>query len=309
MARELYEFGDFRLDPAHRTLEGPGGVAVALTTKPFDALVHLVEHAGEAVSRKVLTKVLWPDTIVEDNNLTQAISALRGALGNGYITTLPGRGYQFIADVRTVGREPGAAAPQGEASGQAAGESPADAGALAAFTGRRWRRAAAAVAVIAISALVIGLSGRTGVEPRAAASQIPTKSVAVLPLENLSPDTDNAFYAAGLHEEIVNRLSKLKNLNVISRASVLRFADTPPPLPEIAKQLNVETLMRGSVRFEGGRILVAMNLIDARSEQTLWSDTYDSNFSNVFGVQSDIATNVANAMSVKFSLQERADVL
>ncbi len=140
-------------------------------------------------------------------------------------------------------------------------------------------------------------------------AQVTPNSIAVLPFENLSPDADNAFYAAGLHEEIVNRLSKLKNLNVISRASVLRYADNPPPLPEIAKQLNVETLMRGSVRFEGGRIRVAMNLIDARSEQNLWSQTYDSNFSNVFGVQSDIATNVANAMSVKYSLAERADVL
>lgn len=90
---------------------------------------------------------------------------------------------------------------------------------------------------------------------------------------------------------------------------MLRYADSKPPLPEIGAQLNVETLMHGSVRFEGGRIRVAMNLIDARSERNLWSETYDSNFSNVFGVQSDIATNVANAMSVAFSLEERADVL
>ena len=94
MSRELYEFGNFRLDPSHRTLEGSGGIAVALTAKPFDALVYLVEHAGVAVSRKALTNALWPDTVVEDNNLTQAISALRGVLGNGYIATLPGRGYQ-----------------------------------------------------------------------------------------------------------------------------------------------------------------------------------------------------------------------
>jgi len=306
VSRELYEFGDFRLDPAHRTLEGPDGVAVALTAKPFDALIHLVEHAGQAVSRAELTKALWPNTVVEDNNLTQAISALRGALGNGYIATLPGRGYQFVADVRTIGRESGTASPS---NSHTSGPSVADEGAIAGSVGARWLRVAAAVVVIAVAVLLVGFFKRTGVESPAAASQIPTKSIAVLPFENLSPDADNAFYAAGLHEEIVNRLSKLKNLNVISRASALRFAENPPPLPEIAKQLNVETLMQGSVRFEGGRIRVAMNLIDARSEQNLWSETYDSNFSNVFGVQSDIATNVANAMSVKFSLEERADVL
>jgi DNA-binding winged helix-turn-helix (wHTH) protein len=162
VSRELYEFGDFRLDPAHRTLEGQGGAAIALTTKPFDALVHLVEHPGEAVSRKALTKVLWPDTIVEDNNLTQAISALRGVLGNGYIATLPGRGYQFIADVRRVGKESGASPRQVEASGPVAADSPADAGALAGFVGRRWWRAAAAVVVVALAVLVIGFFWRAG---------------------------------------------------------------------------------------------------------------------------------------------------
>lgn len=102
MVRQIYEFADFRLDPGHRRLECVAGDAVALTAKPFDALLHLVEHAGEPVSRKALTLALWPDRVVEDNNLTQAISTLRGALGKEHIATLPGRGYQFISDVRVV---------------------------------------------------------------------------------------------------------------------------------------------------------------------------------------------------------------
>lgn len=202
MSQGLYEFGDFRLDPARRTLEGPGGVAVALTTKPFDALVHLVEHAGEGVSRKTLTKVLWPDTIVEDNNLTQEICAVRAALGNGYIATLPGRGYQFIAEVRSVGREPGTAHTRGEAGGYAPAGSPTDAGPPVSPMGGRLQRAAAAVVVMSLAVLAVGVFMRTGGESPAAASQVPTKSIAVLPFESLSPDADNAFYAAGLHEEI-----------------------------------------------------------------------------------------------------------
>ena len=106
MPRDIYEFGKFRLDPAHRRLERAGGEPVTLTAKPFNVLLHLVEHAGEPVSRKALIEAVWPDTVVEDNNLTQAISALRGALGKDYIATLPGRGYQFVGDVRTLGSIP-----------------------------------------------------------------------------------------------------------------------------------------------------------------------------------------------------------
>jgi DNA-binding winged helix-turn-helix (wHTH) protein/Tol biopolymer transport system component len=110
--REIREFGVFRLDPGRRRLERTGGETVELGTKPFDALVFLVEHAGEPVSRKALIDALWPDTVVEENNLTQAVSALRRVLGEGYIVTLSGRGYQFVGEVRSAGRNSrGADAP------------------------------------------------------------------------------------------------------------------------------------------------------------------------------------------------------
>jgi TolB-like protein/DNA-binding winged helix-turn-helix (wHTH) protein len=301
---EIYEFGDFRLDTRQRRLERTGGDAVAMTAKPFDALVHLLEHSGEPVSRKALIKALWPDTVVEDNNLTQAIHTLRSALGKGYIITLPGRGYQFVGDVRTIARDPGA-------GGEASAFSPAQSGpavvGTAAEHAKRWPWAAAAFAVAGLVALG-GFLLLDAEAPVDRGSVLPN-SIAVLPLENLSPDPDNAYYAAGLHEEILNQLAKLKGLNVISRTSVLRYAENRPAIPDIAKELNVQTVMEGSVRFAGGRIGVTMRLVDAPSDQQIWAETYDSNFSNVFGMQSDIATNVANAMSVEFSLEERQDLL
>jgi DNA-binding winged helix-turn-helix (wHTH) protein len=103
--REIQQFGAFRLDRRRRRLERTGGETVELGTKPFDALVFLVEHAGEPVSRKALIDALWPDTVVEENNLTQVVSALRRVLGEGYIVTLSGRGYQFVGDVRSAGRD------------------------------------------------------------------------------------------------------------------------------------------------------------------------------------------------------------
>ena len=114
--REIQEFGAFRLDPGGRRLERTGGETVALGTKPFDALVFLVEHAGEPVSRKALIDALWPDTVVEENNLTQAVSTLRRVLGEGYIVTLSGRGYQFVAQVRPAGHDSRGADAPGESA-------------------------------------------------------------------------------------------------------------------------------------------------------------------------------------------------
>jgi DNA-binding winged helix-turn-helix (wHTH) protein len=122
--REIRQFGLYRLDVAGRQLERSDGTDVALGAKAFDALVFLVEHAGEPVSRKTLMDAVWPDTVVEENNLTQAISALRRALGDGYIATLPGRGYQFVAEVRSASN--GAAAePQGPAAREPVAGAPA----------------------------------------------------------------------------------------------------------------------------------------------------------------------------------------
>jgi TolB-like protein/Flp pilus assembly protein TadD len=249
--------------------------------------------------------------VVEDNNLTQAISTLRGVLGKDYIATLSGHGYQFVGDVRVTGHP----ADAGDATaGDAAARSPALTTAppqpltSAASARRGWVGAAAAVAVVALLSLAVRFSGGDTDAP-ADRSTVIANSIAVLPLENLSPDSDNAYYAAGLHEEILNQLSKLKSLNVISRTSVLRYAQNRPSIPDIARELNVEAVMEGSVRFADGRIRVAIQLIDAVSDQHLWSEIYDGELSDVFGVQADIATNVASAMSLEFSLEERQDLL
>ncbi|HET7924154.1 MAG TPA: winged helix-turn-helix domain-containing protein, partial [Rhodanobacteraceae bacterium] len=158
--RKVYEFGEVQLDPAQRRLEKKGEV-VALHAKAFDALVYLVEHAGEAVSRRTLTEALWPKRVVEENNLTQAISALRRALGDDCIVTLAGRGYQFVADVRTVDVNPsGEAAPTTEPSSDSRAS---DDGRLAregqlvhASAWRLWRRALATAAAVAVGAVLAG---------------------------------------------------------------------------------------------------------------------------------------------------------
>jgi TolB-like protein len=100
----------------------------------------------------------------------------------------------------------------------------------------------------------------------------------VLPLDNLSPDPANAYFAAGMHEAILNQLAKLKNLNVISRTSVLQYGESKPPIPEIAQELNVEAVMEGSVRFDANRVLVTAQLIDGATDRHLWSEQYERPF-------------------------------
>ena len=133
-------------------------------------------------------------------------------------------------------------------------------------------------------------------------------SVAVLPFENLSLDPEDAFFAAGIHEEVLNQLVKLSELNVIARTSMMQYADGEKSIPQVAEELNVETVMEGSVRYADGRVLVTAQLIDPATNAHLWSESYNREFADVFAIQSDIAMNIANALEAEFSLEEQASI-
>ena len=148
----------------------------------------------------------------------------------------------------------------------------------------------------AVPAFAISEEEQLGVMPN---------SVAVLPFDNLSPNPDDAYFAAGLHDELLNQLSKLRNLSVISRTSVLRYAVSDLSIPEIASELRVETVMEGSVRYANDRVRITAQLIDAETDEHLWSETYDREFSDIFAIESDIAMNIANALEAEFSLEEQ----
>ena len=121
----------------------------------------------------------------------------------------------------------------------------------------------------------------------------------------MSPNPDDAYFAAGIHEEILNYLAKLKALNVIARTSMLHYADSDKTIAEIARELNVETVMEGSIRYAGNRVRVTTQLIDADTGAHLWSEAYERDFDDIFAIQADIAMNVANAMNATFSKEEQ----
>ncbi len=167
------------------------------------------------------------------------------------------------------------------------------------------------IAIIALLALALGfvlLDNYVLSNRQAESGQFLRTSIAVLPFTNLSPDENDAYFAAGLHEEVLNQLAKLQDLSVVSRTSVLRYPDSGLSIPEIARELNVGTVMEGSVRYADDQVAITLQLIDALKDVHFWSETYAREFADIFAIQSDIAMDVANVLEAELSLEERADI-
>lgn len=322
----VYEFNGFRLDPRRR-LVMRGDEDVVLTGKVFDALLYFVMHAGAPVSRDELMKALWPNTITEDNSLTQVVSTLRRALGDEQdgrrlIVTVPRRGYQFVGDVREVaGSDAGAVGITGVE------EIPTEAGPAARPGVLSSHRAGARLVgyVLAGLALVAAagflLDRHEGYVPGHPAPAglrageagpvevaVLRNSVAVLPFRNLSRNPDDAYFAAGLHEEIISQLAKIRALTVIARTSVMGYADTKRPIREIGRELRVGAVLEGSASRAGDRIRVSVQLVDASTNALFWGETYDRDVRDVFSIQADIARRVAAALETELSAAERESI-
>jgi TolB-like protein/DNA-binding winged helix-turn-helix (wHTH) protein/Tfp pilus assembly protein PilF len=296
-----YVFEGFRLDTRRRTLLGVDGRPVPLAPKTLDTLCHLVARAGELVGKRELLEAIWPHVIVEENNLTQAISQLRRALGerpeeHRFIVTEPGRGYRFVANVTVEAGSAPEALPNAAANGPAPPVLPDR-------PASHQPRLGLAVAAV----VTAGIAAAAWYVEQDRSDALPN-SVAVLPFENLSPDPANAFFASGLHGEIVSQLAKISALNVIGQASVRRVTDTARPVREIATELNVETVLYVTVEYANGRVRVRPQLVSGATGRTLWAESYDRGFEDIFAIESEVAAEVANALKAEFSVAEQAAV-
>ena len=137
-----------------------------------------------------------------------------------------------------------------------------------------------------------------------AAPGVPKKSIAVLPFENLSEDKANEYFADGIQEEILTRLSRIADLKVISRTSTQRYKNTTEPMAEIAKQLSVANILEGSVRKAGDKLRITAQLINVADGFHLWSETYDRDMKDIFAVESDVAQRVVEALQVQLGINE-----
>ncbi|MEE8307044.1 MAG: tetratricopeptide repeat protein, partial [Gammaproteobacteria bacterium] len=139
-------------------------------------------------------------------------------------------------------------------------------------------------------------------------SDVLPNSIAVLPFEDLSNDPENAYFAPGIHDTLLNELSKINDMNVISRTSVLRYADGQTPIPQIAAELNVETVMEGTVQYADGQVRITAQLIDPETGAHLWSENYDRDFSGIFVIQTEIASNIAMALEAELLPAEQESI-
>ncbi len=317
---EIYEFSGFRLDAGKRVLLGVGGEAVAVMPKAFDTLLLLVRNAGRTVSKDEVFAEVWRGHVVEENNLTQNVSALRKLLGerpseHRFIATVPGRGYLFVADVRRLEAvsfppepaQPEAGTKPADSAEGLAGGSLAAAGVVAPPSPRGRPRLLAGAAGLLTAAVLAGLyfGGRPRFDGHGSEAGRPTvdlsPSIAVLPFANLSPDPGQDYFSDGLSEELLTQLAHTPGLRVIGRTSSFAFKGKSEDLRTIGQLLGVDHILEGSVRREGHRVRVTAQLIDPADGRHLWSETYERDLGDVFVIQDEVARTVASALRISIA--------
>jgi TolB-like protein/DNA-binding winged helix-turn-helix (wHTH) protein len=299
----IMRFGMFEADLGARDLR-KGGVRIKIHGQPFEVLAMLLERPGEAVAREDLRQRLWSkDTFVDfDAGLNTAINRLREALGDSaenprFIETLPRRGYRFIAHVE---------ADNGVASKPVSTEAPQTAVPdLARIQGRHVKVLALGLAAVVI---LLGAGSLPGVRERLFGHPVAPhiQSLAILPLANLSGDPGQDFFADGMTEDLITDLGKIGELRVISRTSVVRYKGTQKPLPEIARELNVDALVEGTVTRAGNHLRITASLLQASPEKHLWADSYESEAGDILALQGQVAQAIAREIQVKLTPKEQA---
>lgn len=286
------------------------GIRLKLQDQPFRVLAFLLERPGDIVAREELRQRLWPaDTFVDfDTGLNSAIKKLRDVLGDSagrphYIETLPRRGYRFIGTLDRAAEPSARSARQIADDKQAAKPSPL----LAKTRGEAPRGRFRLVLALALVAATLTLAAVFAFAPhrRSGNPQAPIKSLAVLPLQNLSGDPGQDYFADGMTEEVIGRLSMIRGLRVVSRTSIMQFKDARPPAPVIAKELGVDALVEGSVIRDGGRVRVHAQLIRAATDEHFWSAIYDRELGDALALESEVAQAIAQKVQVTMTGEER----
>jgi TolB-like protein/DNA-binding winged helix-turn-helix (wHTH) protein/Tfp pilus assembly protein PilF len=300
------------------------GRPVHLSPQPLKLLVLLLDHPGQLLTREEIQQQIWGnETFVDfEHGLNFAIKKIRDALGDDaetprYIETLPRRGYRFIAPVEWV--RAAAAQPRStvaHAADEGAVPKPnADADATTAVRSRffllraKWAWTIAAGCVLAAGipiGIVAGLRYRLAEALHLRVNQIPPRisSIAVLPLDNLSSDPQQEYFTDGLTDALITNLGQVGTMRVISRESVMQFKHGKTPLPQIARDLNVDAVVEGTVLREGSRIRISVQLLDARADRHLWAHTYEHNLEDVIHVERQAALEIAHEVSGRLTTAE-----
>ncbi len=305
-------FGVFELDLSAGELR-KRGLRVRLQQQPVQVLAMLLDHAGQVVSREELQKALWPaDTFVDfDHGLNKAINKIREALGDSaesprFVETVARRGYRFIADVKAADLPPSAsveaaAEPHPAAS---AGEREVEPGVLVTPLPSRAKSRAWAIVTLALIVLLGSVAAWKRYSGSRQSSVI--RSLAVLPLESLSSDATQDYFADGMTDELISDLGQISALRVISRTSVMAYKHSRKPLPDIARELNVDAVVEGTVLRSGDQVRITAQLIEGATDRHLWSQSYQGELRDTLALQNTVARTIADQIRISVNPQEQA---
>jgi TolB-like protein/DNA-binding winged helix-turn-helix (wHTH) protein/tetratricopeptide (TPR) repeat protein len=301
-AARVLRFGSFELDVRAAELR-KGGIKLRLQGQPIQVLATLLNRPGELVTREELRAQIWPaETFVDfDHGLHNAISRIRDVLGDSaenprFIETLPRRGYRFKGSVERIG-------PQEIRASEPVEVRPAEEAPAAEAQPKTRGLVIPAVVLIVVGAAVVALV--LMVSRRATAVPV-VRSIAVLPLENFSGDPAQGYFVDGMTDELITDLAKISALRVISRTSVMRYRGTRKGLPEIARELNVDGIIEGSVTRSGQRVRITAQLLYGPTDKHLWAETYERDLGDVLSMQSEVAQAIAQQVRVQVTPQQQA---
>jgi len=280
-----YEFKGFRIDGGRRLVFDNDGETVPLTPKVFDLLLFLVENRGKMLAKDEIMSAVWPDTIVEESNLTQNVSILRRALGdargdNGFIVTVPGRGYKFVADVQS----------------DTADQDDGDRRSAPAPTNRLHRLAltlGGAIAILVTIFVILYLT--TSRRPSAGQSKI----LAVLPFKPLVRENSDEALEMGMTDTLIARMSSSPGLILRPISSVRRYTQSDMDPQAAGRELGADDVLEGNIQRWGEKIRVNVRLINVESGEPLWGATFDDKYTDIFTVQDAISGKVAEALRLR----------
>jgi TolB-like protein/DNA-binding winged helix-turn-helix (wHTH) protein/Flp pilus assembly protein TadD len=309
--RGRLRFGVFELDLRAGELR-KHGLRVRLQEQPFQVLAALLEHPGEVVTREELQKKLWPaDTFVDfDHGLNKTINKIREALGDSaesprFVETVSRRGYRFLAEVKPVDAAP-VRGPELATQPQSSSETrqrrdPAD----KPETAEPVPSSLALNVSVFVALLVVASLATWKVYSWKHPSPI-IRSLAVLPLESLSSDASQDYFADGMTDELISDLGQISALRVISRTSVMGYKRARKPLPQIARELDVDAVVEGTVLRSGDQVRITAQLIEASSDKHLWSQSYEGQLRDTLALQNQVAQAIADQIRINLNSQERA---
>ncbi len=325
-ARDFYEFGNFKIDAVERLLLREGQ-PVPLTQKVFDLLLLLVQNSGHVVEKDRLMKEIWPDAFVEEGNLTQNISVLRKALsvdGHDYIQTVPRRGYRLVGRVPEVVNDGELIVEEHQLARMIVEEHSSDSPAIVHKSpvtlpatkpqrmARHWplRRTWFLISIAVAGTLTViayfSLASRSNDNAPMGGPPNGSRSIAVLPFQNLEANAGDEFLGLGMTDALISRLSNIRRANVRPTSAVQKYSARQQDAAAVGKELRVDSVLTGTVQKEGDRIRVSVQMIDVKEGKAIWAQAFDENFTDIFAVEDAISEQIARAITPKLTEDERA---